>query len=143
MQMKPESAVVAEFRGFPEAEAAVGELAADIFAEHHIYVTCDLTQARAPAHISLRQYAGAGRYETDIRCWLESIFGQNAGAEQENYQNAVHVGRVLVGVTTPEQLLDTAADILKRHSPLHVRQKPAAEFIAMSTRTALSEQRLW
>ena len=132
MQTKTESAVAAEFRGFAEAEAAVGELVANAFAGDDIHVTSDKAQARAPAEVPLPQYGGAGHFEKDGRHWLESMFGQNAETEQQNYENAIHAGRVLVGVTTPEQMLDKATDILNHHSPLHVHRRPAGEFLAMS-----------
>jgi hypothetical protein len=132
MQTKTESAVVAEFRGFSEAGEAVRELEANAFAGDHIHVTSDLTQASAPADVPLPQCGGAGHYEKDVRQWLESMFGQNADTDQGSCENALHAGRVLVGVTTPEQMLDRAADILSHHSPVHVYQKPACEYLATS-----------
>ena len=145
MQAKTESAVVAEFRSLPEAEGAIEELVANAFSGEHIHVTSDMTQARAPADMPLPH--SAARYEKDLRHWLESMFGQTADTEQPKYENAVHAGSVLVGVSTPEQMLDKAADILTHYSPLHVYrmvvvqvsevltlpEKRADEFLAISS----------
>ena len=136
MRTNTESAIVAEFRSFLEAEAAVGELAANAFAGDHIHVTSDAMQARVPAEVAPPEYGGAAHYDKDVRQWLESMFGQNAGIEQQPYENAVQTGRILVGVTTPEQMADRAADILGHHSPLHLHRKHAGEFLAASIHTA-------
>ena len=131
MQAKTESAVVAEFRSLSEAEHAIEDLTANAFAGEHIHVTSDMTRARAPADVPLPY--SAGHYEKDVRHWLTSMFGQNAETEQAKYENVVHAGRALVGVSTPEQMLDNAADILTHHSPLHIYRKHADEFLAISS----------
>jgi hypothetical protein len=120
LSARTESAVIAVFRDLPEAQAAAAELTANAFAGDHIHLTSDANRSHPCSHSGSR-YSGSGRYEGNLDNWLEAMFPEDGENERQRYDEDVRSGKVLLGVTTPQQMLDTAADILHHQSPIDLR----------------------
>jgi hypothetical protein len=121
--MRTERTVVAVFRDLSEAQAAAQELTTNAFAGDHIHLASEVAPA-AGAERPPRPHP-AGHQEGSVDQWLESLGAENE-PQRQDYQNAIRAGKALVGVTTPEQMVDMAARILKHHSPEQILH-PALE----------------
>src|SRR4051794_14049402 len=117
---RTESAVIAEFDDPSAAQAAAAELTASAFAGDHIHVVSDTPSI--PPNDKPVPYPAIEHDERDIKGWLESVCGQDSETERPHYERAVRNGKVLLGVSTPDQMVDTVAEILTHHSPLEVRR---------------------
>ncbi|MBV8552349.1 MAG: hypothetical protein JOY54_13685 [Acidobacteriaceae bacterium] len=122
MQTKTDSALVAVFRDLSEAHAAARELTSHAFAEDHIHLAADPNRSN-PCTNTAARYPGSGYYQQDFDHWLEAMFPWGTETGHQHYETAVRDGKALLGLSTPEQMLDRAADILCRHSPIDVRRE--------------------
>lgn len=116
MLKKTESAVVAVFSNISDAKAAAGELTANAFAGDHIHLALSNTKAGPAMNPPRSRYAG--HLEENVESWCDTTFGHNREIERERYEDALRNGNALLGLDTPEQMVDTAAEILNRHSPV-------------------------
>ncbi len=57
---------------------------------------------------------------------MQINFRENQDTELERYETAARDGNVLLGMDTPEQMVDTASDILNHHSPVDLVQHGTA-----------------
>ena len=112
---KTDSAVVAVFDGTSQAQAAATDLTANAFAGDHIHLATS-----SDVKPSDRTTIGpAVRYhDGDVKEWLECVRGEDSETERQQYEDAVHTGKSLVGLNTPRQMAGRAAEILNRHSPV-------------------------
>ena len=116
MPTRTESALVAVFGNPFEAQAAAKELVTNAFAGNRIHI---VSQAQPdPSTNTSGGYPGAGRHDQDVERWLVSVFGQASKTECQHYEEAVREGKAVVGVSTPDQMVDRAAEILNHHSPI-------------------------
>lgn len=116
MPTRIRSTVVAVFRDMSDAEAAAEELKASGFREDEIYINArDGTGSSTDAESS--------HHEGGIAGWFKRLFGSDDESDRPYYENAVTSGNVLLSVDTHEGNVDTASDILNRHSPRDVRQE--------------------
>ena len=120
LPVRTEAAVVAVFRGLPEAQAAAAELTANAFAGDHIHLTSDASRSH-PHTRDGSAYLGSGDHVGNLDNWLKAMFLWNSHNDRHRYDNVVRSGNVLLGVTTPEQMVDTAANILHHQSPIDLR----------------------
>jgi uncharacterized protein (TIGR02271 family) len=117
MATRTESTVVALFRNTSDAQAAAEELQASGFRQDEIfmnYAQATDTSARVEA---------STQHEGGIAGWFKRIFGSDDEGDRRYYEEAVSSGNVLLSVDTNEENVDTAADILNRHSPLDVHRE--------------------
>ena len=114
MPTNTESAVVAVFHNSVAADAAAAELVTNAFASDHIHLAA---KTPTPCEHTLVQLP-AGHREPDVQQWVESVFGQDSETEREHYEEVVHNGGTLLGVTTPDQMAAEAADIVNHHEPV-------------------------
>jgi hypothetical protein len=124
MPKRIESAIVAVFRNISDAQAAAGELTANAFAGDHIHLASENNKA-VPA-IDPPQSREAGHLEKNVESWCEATFGQNQKIERDRFENVVRGGNALLGLDTPEQMMDTAAEILNHHSPVDLARHGTA-----------------
>lgn len=124
MLMRTESALVAVFGSPSDAQAAAKELVTNSFAEDHIHVIAERQPSAAESRPTEQP---AGYYEQSVGRWCESIFGPGSKTEQQQYEEAVRRGKTLIGVSTPDQMLDKAVEILNHHSPVEtvMAQRPS------------------
>lgn len=115
MLTRTESVVVAVFGNSFVADAAAAELVTNAFASDHIHLAAETPLA--PSEHDLVQ-PRAGHREPDARHWVESVFGQDSETERQHYEEVVHNGRTLLGVSTPDQMAADAVDILNHHEPM-------------------------
>ena len=116
MPTRTHSTVVAVFRDASEAQAAARELEASGFDEDEIFVNSgDRTETATDAESS--------HHEGGIAGWFKRVFGSDDETERPYYEKAVSSGHAVLSVDTTEDNIDTAADILSRHSPLDVHQE--------------------
>lgn len=116
MATRTHSTVVAVFRDVSEAQAAAQELAARGFSEDEIFVNAgNRTRTATDAESS--------HHEGGIAGWFKRVFGSDDETDRPYYENAVSSGHAVLSVDTTEDNIDTAADILSRHSPLDVHQE--------------------
>jgi uncharacterized protein (TIGR02271 family) len=116
MPTRIQSTVVAVFRNSSDAEAAAEELEASGFTEDDIYINSgDRTGSSTDERSS--------HHEGGIAGWFKRLFGSDDESDRPYYENAVSGGNVLLSVDTDEGNVDTAADILNRHSPRDVHQE--------------------
>jgi hypothetical protein len=113
---KGSAVLVAVYRNLSDAEAAAGELTAHAFAGDHIHVLSRDSRA-IDAGGSPRL---PGRVEQNVNAWCAAAFGLAHGTKQERYDTVLRKGKTLVSLNTPEQMVDTATEILQRHSPIDV-----------------------
>ena len=132
MPTRTEAAVVAVFGNISDAQAAADELTANAFAGDHIHIASEGTESDSA--IEALQSHRAGHFERDLEAWCKSTFGQNQETEREHYENAARDGNVLLGLDTPEQMVDTASDILNHHSPIDLAQHDS---VAQSTESSM------
>ena len=110
-----ESAVVAIFGDSFAAKAAATELINNAFAGDRIHIAETQPVPSNPDSVGSSRVA---HHEADVNHWSESVFGQNNQTERQHYEEAVRNGKALLGVTTPDQMVGEAADILNHYSPL-------------------------
>ena len=115
MRTTTESAVVAIFGDSSAAQAAAAELVTNAFAGDRIHITSE-SQPTPSNHGSV-QNPRVGDLQPDVKRWVESVFGHDSDTEQR-YEEAVRNGKALLGVSTPDQMVGKAADILNRHLPV-------------------------
>ena len=132
MPKRTESALVAVYRNLSEAEAAAGELTAHAFAEDHIHLVSE--HNRAVVSAGSQAPPDAGHMEEDVPTWCAATFGRAEERERHRYESAVRHGKVLLGLDTPEQMLDMAAEILKHHSPVALARHDAAASVETRSR---------
>jgi len=111
-----ESAVVAIFGDSSAAEAAAAELVTNAFAGDRIHIT-SASQPAASNHGSV-QNPRLGDRQPNVKRWVESVFGYDSDTEQQHYEEAVRNGKAVLGVSTPDQMVGKAADILNHHLPV-------------------------
>jgi hypothetical protein len=137
MPTRTEAAVVAVFGNISDAQAAADELTANAFAGDHIHIASEGTESN-PAIEALQSHS-AGHFARDMETWCKSTFGRNQKTERERYENAALDGHVLLGLNTPEQMVDTASDILNHHSPVDLAQDDSVAQFTESGCVANSE----
>ncbi|MGI8959794.1 MAG: YsnF/AvaK domain-containing protein [Bryobacteraceae bacterium] len=116
MPTRTDMTVVAVFRDTSDAQAAAEELEASGFGEDQIFVnSADRTNTMIDE--------GSSHHEGGIAGWFKRMFGSDTENDRSYYENAVSSGNVLLSVETNEENLDTAADILNRHSPLDIHRE--------------------
>jgi uncharacterized protein (TIGR02271 family) len=117
MATRTESTVVAMFRNTSDAQAAAEELQASGFRQDEIFMNyAQGTDATARVEASTQHEGG-------IAGWFKRIFGSDDEGDRRYYEEAVSSGNVLLSVDTNEENVNTAADILNRHSPLDVHRE--------------------
>jgi uncharacterized protein (TIGR02271 family) len=116
MPTRTHSTVVAVFRDASEAQAAARELETSGFSEDEIFINSGArTETATDAESSHREGGIAG--------WFKRVFGSDDETDRPYYEKAVSSGHAVLSVDTTEDNIDTAADILSRHSPLDVHQE--------------------
>jgi len=115
MPTKTESAVVAVFDGASQAQAAAAELTANAFAGDHIHIASSNTEMVPFSTPAIRSHQGG------VDDLLQEVSGERSETKRCQYEQAVDGGKALLGVRTPRQMKDKAAEILSRHSPCDVR----------------------
>jgi hypothetical protein len=116
MTTTTESAVVAIFGDSSAAEAAATELVTNAFAGDRIHITSE-SQPTPSNHGSV-QNPRVGDLQPDVKRWVESVFGHDSDTERQRYEEAVRTGKTVLGVSTPDQMVGKAADILNHHLPV-------------------------
>jgi hypothetical protein len=116
MRTTTESAVVAIFGDSSAAQAAAAELVTNAFAGDRIHITSE-SQPTPSNHGSV-QNPRVGDLQPDVKRWVESVFGHDSDTERQRYEEAVRNGKALLGVSTPDQMVGKAADILNHHLPV-------------------------
>lgn len=123
MSTKTLSTLVAIFRTDAEARSAADDLKSNGFNAGDIFITADNGHT---SHESTHEYS---HHEGGIKGWFKSLMGEEDEQTYEgtatNYEGAVNSGQVLLSVDTNENNIDTAADILNRHSPVDVHRDTA------------------
>lgn len=115
MSTRTESAVVAVFDGTSQAQAAAAELTANGFAGDHIHIASSGAQVATMSRPAVRSH------ERGVDDLLEEVRGERSETERCQYEQAVDEGKAVLGVRTPMQMKDKAAEILSRHGPCDVR----------------------
>lgn len=125
MQTRTLSTLVAVFSTDAEARSAAEDLKANGFASSDIFITAgNTTSTNETAARDYRQHEGG------IKGWFHSLFGEDqdeTNAAANRYESAVSTGNVLLSVETNEQNMDTAAEVLNRHSPVDVHRDNSAD----------------
>ncbi len=127
MLTRTQSTVVAVFRTISDAEAAAGELKSQGFNEDEIFISTEGGAAADPARQTGTEYKGTNRHEGGITGWFKSLFSSDDEDDRHYYEDAVRTGSVLLSVDTTDQNIDTAADILNRHSPVDVHRDASGD----------------
>jgi len=123
MATSTQATVVAVFRNASDAQAAEDELLASGFSEEDIYISsADGASTGATGSTETGSY-GAEHHEGGITGWFKRIFGQDDESERPYYESAVRSGNVLLSVDAGSENVDSAAEILNRHSPLNVQRE--------------------
>ena len=125
MPASTQSTVVAVFRNISDAQAAADELKAKGFSDGDIYISSENAGSIDTQTTGSYQGQTEGRHEGGISGWFKRVFGQDDyddETERPYYENAVRGGNVLLSVDTSDQNIDTAVDILNRHSPIDVQR---------------------
>jgi hypothetical protein len=116
MRTTTESAVVAIFGDSSAAQAAAAELVTNAFAGDRIHITSE-SQPTPSNHGSV-QNPRVGDLQPDVKRWVESVFGHDSDTERQRYEEAVRNGKAVLEVSTPDQMVGKAADILNHHLPV-------------------------
>ncbi len=115
MPTRTESAVVAVFDGTSQAHAAAAELTANAFAGDHIHI------ASSDAEVATISTPAIRSHQRGVDDLLQEVSGERSETKRCQYEQAVEEGKALLGVRTPMQMKDKAAEILSRHGPRDVR----------------------
>jgi uncharacterized protein (TIGR02271 family) len=140
MATKTQSTVVAVFRTETDARAAMEDLKASGFSSNEIYMSSNAPGTAATTGRDLEQTDTIHHHEGGVKGWFKSLFGnedeQNHPFVEDRgyYENAVNSGNCFLTVDVDEQNLDTAADVLNRHSPVDVHRE-SGDAATTQTRT--------
>jgi stress response protein YsnF len=116
MPTRTHSTVVAVFSDASDAQAAARELEASGFSEDEVFISSGYRTETATD-------VESSHHEGGIAGWFKRVFGSDEETDRPYYENAVSSGHAVLSVDTTEDNIDTAADILSRHSPLDVHQE--------------------
>jgi uncharacterized protein (TIGR02271 family) len=125
-----QSTIIAVFRNATDAQAAANELEVNGFSQHDIYLSSEYAQPTE----EIREPRGV-HHEEGITGWFKRMFGQEDETDRTVYETAVRSGNTILSVEVNNENLDTAADILNRHSPIDVH-RDFGETPAASARVA-------
>lgn len=111
MATTTQSSIIAVFRKFSDAQAAIKDLQAAGIPSNDIYLETGSGDLSGP---------GTKKREGGIVGWFKSIFGDESESDRSYYEDALTKGMSLVRVDTAEDQIDTVEQILNRHAPENV-----------------------
>ncbi|MBV9295247.1 MAG: DUF2382 domain-containing protein [Acidobacteriaceae bacterium] len=132
MTSTTQSTLVAVFRNISDAQAASAELKAKGFNNDDIYISSEYSGTTGVQPRTGTQNEGG------ITGWFKRVFGEDEDTDEADrpyYEKAVQSGNVLLSVDTTDENIDTAADILNRHSPIDVQRDTSTSSAAPAAGT--------
>ncbi len=141
MAIKTQSTVVAVFRSETDARAAMEDLKSNGFSSNEIFMSSNAPGTASTTGRDMEQTDTVHHHEGGVKGWFKSLFGnedeQNHPYVEDRgyYENAVNSGNCFLTVDVDERNLDTAADVLNRHSPIDVHRESGEDVNAAPTKT--------
>jgi uncharacterized protein (TIGR02271 family) len=127
------STVIAIFQTEAEARSAADDLRSNGFSSDDIFITSDTSRMDQQGMVDEGE---RHHHEGGIKGWFKSLFGQEDEEDRSYYENAVDRGNICLTVDVTDQNVDTAADILNRHSPIDIQREESGAGTAGATYAA-------